>query len=87
MVRGLIFGALAFGVAFAAERQYTGLGKDLARFDKLRAMSGDSPFLKELAQMAVTAISEFGATRGGGARDLFGSLTSDIVRYATLRRM
>jgi hypothetical protein len=87
MVRGLVLGALAFGAVFAAERQFSSLGKDLARYDRMRAMSGDSTFVREILTTVGDLIAGFGAGRQGEARDLFASLTDDLVRYATLRRM
>ena len=50
-------------------------------------MSGDSAFFNQLAGFAAGAISEFLASGKGEARDLFTSLTSDIVRYAAMRSM
>jgi hypothetical protein len=82
-----VLGAVAFGLVYAAERQFASVAKDLARYDRLRAMSGDKPFLRELMGQATQMIADFGAAGSGEARDLFGSLTSDLVRYATMRRM
>ncbi|GAC1304948.1 MAG: hypothetical protein NVSMB19_16170 [Vulcanimicrobiaceae bacterium] len=86
MVRGLALGTLAFGVVFVAERRFGSVGKDLARYDAMRAMSGDPPLVRQLFDIAYKAISEF-AARKGGAGDLLTSLTRDIVRYATIRGM
>jgi hypothetical protein len=80
-------GSLAFAAVFAAERQYDAMGKDVERYDQLRAMSGDPPFLRQLLQSAGDMVSDFAGRRAGEAGDLFSSLTSDIVRYATLRNM
>jgi hypothetical protein len=87
MVRGLVLGALAFGAVFAAERQFVGIGRDVRRFDAMRGMSGDQPFLSELLSSAAATYTDFGASRRGEARDLFASLTHDIVRYARMRSM
>ncbi len=87
MLRGLVLGALAFGAVFAAERQFVALTSDLKRYDAMRAMSGDQPFLRELLKGVTSMISEYGASRQGEARDLFASLTHDIVRYAAMRGM
>jgi hypothetical protein len=87
MLRGLVLGAIAFGAVFALERQFVSLGSDLKRYDAMRAMSGDGPFLRELLKSATAVISEYGASRQGEARDLFASLTHDIVRYAAMRSM
>ena len=58
MYKGLILGGLAFGAAFGLERVIAGLGADMKRYDKLRAMSGQGPFLKELLSMAGSAIGD-----------------------------
>ena len=46
MNRGLIFGAIAFAAAFAAERLFTSMTPDIARYNRMRAMSGRSRFSK-----------------------------------------
>ena len=87
MVRGIIVGALAFTAAFFAERQVVALGKDVARYNSMREMSGDPPLWREFTDTASSMLSDFGASRSDGARDVFASLTSDLVRYAKLRSM
>ena len=87
MVRGLILGGIAFAAAFAAERQFEALRKDITRYDDLRSMSGEGPLFKQLLTQGVQAISEFGAARQSEAKDLLTSLTGDLVRYAQLRSM
>ena len=87
MFRGLMLGAIAFGVVFAAERQFAAAAEDIARYDKLRKMSGDSAFLGQLTGSIAATLSAFLASGKGEARDLFSSLTSDIVRYAAMRSM
>jgi hypothetical protein len=88
MDRGLIVGAIAFVAGFAAERLFTSLTKDIARYEKMREMSGQPPILKEV----------FGAVVGGatgesvpawkeGATGLIADLTADVVRYAKMKGM
>ena len=43
MDRGLIVGAIAFAAAFGLERLYASMGPDIARYEKMRAMSGQPP--------------------------------------------
>lgn len=87
MIRGFVLGGLAFGAVFIAERQFVSIGSDLKRYDAMRTMSGDPPFLRQLVKYATTMISNYGASRQGEARDLFASLTRDVVRYAAMRSM
>ena len=42
MYRGLILGALAFAATVLAERQFVFVKKDIERYDRIRAMSGDA---------------------------------------------
>lgn len=82
MTRGLIVGAIAFAAAFAAERLFTSLAPDIARYNKMREMSGQEPILKELW----TLVS--GAVGGGqGASGAIADLTNDVVRYARMKGM
>jgi len=87
MYRGLIFGALAFGAAFAAERQFDAMSGDLKRYDKMRAMSGDPPLVQQLLSGIVTMATDFAGSKADEAGDLFTGLTRDLVRYATMRNM
>ncbi len=87
MDRGLIFGAIAFGVVYFAHKQFGALGSDLARYDRLRAMSGEGSFLKEQLKNGIKMLSEYGQSRQGGAMSFLGSLESDLMRYARMRSM
>ncbi|MGH7706425.1 MAG: hypothetical protein ACREM8_11680 [Vulcanimicrobiaceae bacterium] len=87
MVRGLILGAVAFGAIFFAERQFEHVKKDLDRYDSLRAMSGDEPFLKEQLNNLLGMFGSFGSARQSQAMGLFDSLQGDLMRYARLRGM
>ena len=86
MYRGLILGGLAFGAALGLERVISSLGADMARYDKLRAMSGQGPFLKELLSKAGSAIGEGVGSNGTGG-GLLAGLTDDVVRYAKMKGM
>jgi hypothetical protein len=86
MDRGLIAGAIAFGLAFAAERLYASMEPDLKRYEAMRAMSGQQPILKELWSTIVGGtLSEHDATRKAGG--LLADLTKDALRYARMRSM
>lgn len=87
MFRGVILGALAFGAIFAAERQFGLIEKDLKRYDAMRTMSGDAPFLRSVLDGALGMLAQFGANRSGEAQTLATSLTHDIMRYAAMRSM
>ncbi|HEV3194987.1 MAG TPA: hypothetical protein VGZ06_02525 [Candidatus Cybelea sp.] len=85
MDRGLIVGAVAFAVGFAAERLFASMSKDLARYEKLRAMSGEPPLAKELLSLVASVLGD--ATVKSGTSSLISGLTSDLVRYARIRGM
>lgn len=87
MDRGLIVGALAFAVAFAGERLFAGLAKDIARYEAMRKMSGQPPIAKELLALAGSFVGEHGGAAANGTIGLVGSLTSDIMRYAKMKAM
>ncbi len=87
MFRGLMFGALAFGAAFAAERRFGSLTKDLKRYDTIRAMSGDPPFLREVFKHLAKSASEYRLSRGGDPRAMVTSVLGDVKRYMTMRSM
>jgi len=82
-----VLGAVAFGLVFVAERQFVAFGKDVTRYNAMREMSGDPPFFNELWKTGTKMLSELGTSRQGDVRDLFASLTHDIVRYAAMRSM
>jgi hypothetical protein len=85
MNKSLIVGALGFAAAFGAERLFEGLAKDVARYDRMRAMSDQPPMFKEV-------LSTVGGLFGGALRNNSGTgmivdLTNDIVRYAKMKGM
>lgn len=87
MDRGLIVGIAAFGVAIAAERLFASLAPDIARYEKMREMSGQPPLAKEVLGAIGSFFGERGALAAGGAGGLLGSLTSDVMRYAKMKAM
>ncbi len=82
-----MLGAVAFAAVFALDRQYVALGPDIKRYNAMREMSGDLPVLREIGKTVYGMIADFGASRQGEARDLFATLTSDLVRFAAMRSM
>ncbi|HEX4012493.1 MAG TPA: hypothetical protein VHX17_01245 [Candidatus Cybelea sp.] len=85
MLRGVILGALAFGAAFAAERLFAGMKRDLDRYNKMREMSNEEPLFKELLSTAASLLS--GSVRKSGVNSFVDSLSEDAVRYAKMRGM
>ncbi len=85
--RGLIFGSLAFAAAFGAERLFASMSKDIARYDRMRAMSGEPPLGKQLLETLGGAIGEFGSSGRKEASGFIASLTADVVRYAKMKGM
>ena len=81
MTRGLIVGAIAFAAAFAAERLLTSMGPDIARYNRMRAMSGQEPLFKEMISFVQSALGS--ASVSGVVTDL----TNDTVRYARMKGM
>ena len=80
MTRGLIFGGIAFAAAFAFERQFVHLGRDLTRYNTLSGMSGERPFLQKQLQQLIARISHPGA-------GFLQSLMHDALRYARIKSM
>lgn len=87
MYRGLIFGAIAFAVAFAAERQVQFVSKDIERYNRIREMSGESSLLKQGFGMLRGMIGNFGGSRRGEALGVFDALKNDLVRYVRISTM
>jgi hypothetical protein len=85
--RGLIFGSLAFAAAFGAERLFASLSKDIARYDRMRAMSGEPPLGRQLLSSLGGAIGQFGVNEREQATGFASSLIADVVRYAKMRGM
>jgi hypothetical protein len=87
MYRGLILGGLAFAAAVLAERQFAAVSKDIERYDRIRAMSGDLPLLRQGLEMLRGAITSFGSAQRGEAIGLLQSLQQDVIRYARISTM
>jgi hypothetical protein len=81
MTKGLVAAAVAFVVAFGAERMIAGMAADVARYDRLRKMSDEPPLFKELLSFVGAAIGKNGP--GGFIADV----SSDLVRYAKIKSM
>lgn len=86
MVRGLIFGSLAFAATFALERQFGSLTDDLVRYDRMRAMSGDPPFWREQLGVLLGRLAAYVKSNAAPAGVVDG-LQSDLVRYMRMRSM
>ena len=56
------------------------MSKDIARYDRMREMSGEPPLVKELLSSVVGVVGD--ATIKSGATGLIADLTNDLVRYA-----
>jgi hypothetical protein len=87
MYRGLIFGGIAFMVAVIAERQFVFVSKDLERYDRIRAMSGDPPLIKQGMLMLRDMIGSFGDSRRSEATGIIQAIQNDVVRYARISTM
>ena len=87
MDRGLMFGAVGFATAFAAERLFAGLKDDIARYDRLREMSGQPSLAKELLSAFVGLIAGRAASGETGVGRLVDGIIDDVVRYARLKSM
>lgn len=85
MNRTLIVASLGFAAAFGAERLFAGLAKDIARYDKMRAMSDEPPILKELFATVGGVLG--GAAKHNGASGFITEMTNDVVRYAKMKGM
>lgn len=81
MNKGLVVAGIAFVAALAAERLFAGLASDIARYDRMRKMSGEDSIFKELLGMLGGALGKNGP---GG---IIAGLTDDLVRYAKIRSM
>ena len=85
MNRSLIVASLGFIAAFGAERLFASLGPDIARYNRMREMSGQPPMLKEILSSLGTLVG--GAARSNGAGGFIAEMTNDVVRYAKMKGM
>ncbi|HTJ26935.1 MAG TPA: hypothetical protein VMA36_12315 [Candidatus Limnocylindria bacterium] len=79
MTRPLVFGGVALAASLALGRQFASIGKDLAHYDRLNAMSDEPPLLVTMLRHALRALR----VRSG----LLRSIRSDALRYARMRSM
>jgi hypothetical protein len=86
MNRGIVFGLVGFALAYVIESQITNLGRDMSRYDKLRAMSGEQPFVKEQFARLLDIVTSFVGEQTS-SRGVLGSIPADIVRYARISTM
>ena len=87
MYRGLILGGIAFAAAFFAEKQFSAIGKDIDRYDKIRAMSGDLPLYRQGLTMVRDSLGSLRDARRGRAVGLFDAVQHDVLRYARISTM
>lgn len=92
--RRLFWGAVSAGAAYAllcGARQTPGVGRDVARYDRIRSMSGEPPFLLELPIVIARVLGAAAPSHPIGlARDLIrlpASLANDLRRYVMMSRM
>jgi hypothetical protein len=87
MVRGLIFGSIAFVATFALERQFGALTKDIERYDRMREMSGDPPLWRQQLGNLFGFLVRYGNDHRGEASGLALGLQSDLRRYIRISSM
>ena len=87
MYRGLILGTIAFGAVFFAERQLPALGKDIKRYNDMRAMSGDPPVTRQAVELLTAMVKSYLKEHRGATADLARTLSSDALRYARISTM
>ena len=87
MFKSVILGILGFVTVFAASRQFAGVGKDIARYNRIRAMSGDPPFEREQLGALLGEARKRAFSQRGEGRDIFSALLNDVTRYARIRSM
>ncbi len=90
MVKGLIWGGIGFAAAFGASRVVGTLMTDLKRYDMIRAMSGDSPFLFEAVGKVPALLAALPPLLNDARREtveLLMSLPVDALRYVRIESM
>jgi hypothetical protein len=86
MKRGIIFGAIGFGIAYLIGSQLANAQTDLAHYDRLREMSGEPPFLKEQLSRVLGIVMSFVGEQTS-PQGVLGSIPHDIVKYARISTM
>ncbi|MGZ3496411.1 MAG: hypothetical protein ACXVAK_02525 [Vulcanimicrobiaceae bacterium] len=85
MNRRILLGAIGFAIGYFIEDQIASIKSDLARYDRLREMSDEPPFLREqLSRLWEMGTSLLGAR---ARRPLLDFLQNDIIRYAKIKSM
>jgi len=82
MLRALIRSGLAIGFAIFAARQIVYGGRDLARYNRMREMSGDPPLGVRTQKPETNA-----EARTTNPFAMISSLPSDLARYLKLKSM
>ncbi len=82
MVKSVIRSSIAIGFAIFAARQLVFGGRDLARYNKMRDMSGDPPLGKSKDNPATNA-----QARTSNPLVMLMSIPSDLQRYLKLKSM
>ncbi len=86
-MRGLILGGLAFAAVFSAERQFGAFGKDIKRYNMMRAMSGDPPLSRQAVGLIGVALKGLSKARRPQVMEVVTALQTDLVRYLRISSM
>ena len=87
MFRSVMLGILGFVAVFTASRQFAGVGKDIARYDRIRAMSGDPPFLRQQAAMLLGGLKVLADRRPDIVHGIVSMAVNDLTWNARVRSM
>jgi hypothetical protein len=95
MLRDLLWAGLFFAAGYAVAKNAESLRQDIARYNRLRAMSGEPPLIQEQLQRLSGAAQFVSQSLDGGSllkflKPLAGMLPgvgSDIERYAKISSM
>ena len=82
MVRSIVRSSIAIGFAIFAARQLVFGGRDLARYNKMRDMSGDAPLGMSKGKPETNA-----QARTTNPLVMLMSIPSDLARYFKLKSM
>jgi hypothetical protein len=83
MIRALVRSAIAIAIGVFATRQAILAGRDLARYNAMRAMSGDPPLLASKTKRPETNAQ----ARTTNPFVMLLSIPSDLQRYLKLKSM
>jgi len=83
MIRAIVRSTVAIGFAVFAARQLVYGGRDLARYNKMREMSGDPP----LGAPAGKKHETNSAARTTNPLVMLGSVPSDLAHYIRMKTM